>query len=123
GDGHDRVDLLDEIRSTEFAGVTGVGSGGAMKAWVVDRSGPITTGPLAPVERPVPEPGPGEIRVRVIACGVCRNDLHLAEGDLPPRRPATIPGHEVVGTVDAVGAGASRFHIGQRAGIAWLRWT
>jgi propanol-preferring alcohol dehydrogenase len=94
-----------------------------MKAWVVDRPGPITTGPLAPVERPVPEPGPGEIRVRVIACGVCRTDLHLAEGDLPPRRPATIPGHEVVGTVDAVGAGASRFHIGQRAGIAWLRWT
>jgi alcohol dehydrogenase, propanol-preferring len=90
---------------------------------VVDTPGPMATGPLVAVERPVPEPGPGEIRVRVIACGVCRTDLHLAEGDLPPHRPATVPGHEVVGTVDALGAGTSRFHVGQRAGIAWLRHT
>jgi propanol-preferring alcohol dehydrogenase len=94
-----------------------------MKAWVVDTPGPIVTGPLVVVERPVPEPGPGEIRVRVSACGVCRTDLHLAEGDLSPHRPATIPGHEVVGTVDALGPGASRFQVGQRAGIAWLRHT
>ena len=94
-----------------------------MKAWVVDTPGPIATGPLVVVERPVPEPGPGEIRVRVSACGVCRTDLHLAEGDLPPHRPATIPGHEIVGTVDALGPGASRFQVGQRAGIAWLRHT
>ncbi|HKX70723.1 MAG TPA: alcohol dehydrogenase catalytic domain-containing protein, partial [Acidimicrobiales bacterium] len=71
----------------------------------------------------MPEPGPGEIRVRVSACGVCRTDLHLAEGDLTPHRPATVPGHEVVGTVDAVGAGCRRFAPGQRAGIAWLRHT
>jgi propanol-preferring alcohol dehydrogenase len=83
----------------------------------------MATGPLVAVERPVPEPGPGEIRVRVTACGVCRTDLHLAEGDLAPHRPATVPGHEVVGTVDALGAGTSRFRIGQRAGIAWLRHT
>jgi propanol-preferring alcohol dehydrogenase len=94
-----------------------------MKAWVVDTPGPIATGPLVAVERPVPEPGPGEIRVRVSACGVCRTDLHLAEGDLAPHRPSTVPGHEVVGTVDALGAGASRFHTGQRAGIPWLRHT
>ncbi|MGH9216209.1 MAG: zinc-dependent alcohol dehydrogenase family protein [Acidimicrobiales bacterium] len=94
-----------------------------MKAWVVDTPGPMATGPLVAVERPIPEPGPGEIRVRVIACGVCRTDLHLAEGDLAPHRPATVPGHEVVGTVDALGAGTSRFHMGQRAGIAWLRHT
>jgi alcohol dehydrogenase, propanol-preferring len=94
-----------------------------MKAWVVDRPGPIATGPLVAVDRPAPEPGPGEIRVRVMACGVCRTDLHLAEGDLAPHRPATVPGHEVVGTVDALGAGTSRFRIGQRAGIAWLRHT
>jgi alcohol dehydrogenase, propanol-preferring len=94
-----------------------------MKAWVVDTPGPVATGPLVAVERPIPEPGPGEIRVRVIACGVCRTDLHLAEGDLPPHRPATVPGHEVVGTVDALGAGTSRFRVGQRAGIAWLRHT
>ena len=94
-----------------------------MKAWVVDTPGPMATRPLVVVERPAPHPGRGEIRVRVSACGVCRTDLHLAEGDLPPRRAATIPGHEVVGTVDALGAGARRFRIGQRAGIAWLRST
>ena len=94
-----------------------------MKAWVVETPGPIATGPLVAVERPIPEPGPGEIRVRVVACGVCRTDLHLAVGDLPPHRPSTVPGHEVVGTVDALGAGASRFQMGQRAGIAWLRHT
>jgi alcohol dehydrogenase, propanol-preferring len=94
-----------------------------MKAWVVDTPGPIATGPVMVVERPVPEPGPGEIRLRVSACGVCRTDLHLAEGDLPPHRPATIPGHEIVGTVDALGPGARRFQVGQRAGIAWLRHT
>ena len=85
--------------------------------------GPVDAGSLVAVERPVPEPGAGEVRVRVSACGVCRTDLHLAEGDLAPRRPSTVPGHEVVGRVDAVGSGASRFAVGDRAGIAWLRWT
>jgi propanol-preferring alcohol dehydrogenase len=94
-----------------------------MKAWVVDTPGPMATGPLVAVERPAPDPEPGEIRVRVSACGVCRTDLHLAEGDLPPHRAATVPGHEVVGTVDALGAGSRRFRVGQRAGIAWLRST
>jgi alcohol dehydrogenase, propanol-preferring len=94
-----------------------------MTAWVVDTPGPLATGPLAAVERPVPVPGPSEIRLRVSACGVCRTDLHLAEGDLPARRAATVPGHEVVGTVDAVGDGCRRFAVGQRAGIAWLRHT
>jgi propanol-preferring alcohol dehydrogenase len=94
-----------------------------MRAWVVDAPGPMAGGPLARVDRPVPEPGPGEIRIRVAACGVCRTDLHLAEGDLPPHHPAMIPGHEVVGTVDALGAGCIRFDRGDRAGIAWLRST
>jgi propanol-preferring alcohol dehydrogenase len=75
------------------------------------------------VELPVPEPSPGEVRVRVLACGVCRTDLHLAEGDLLPRRPRTVPGHEVVGLVEARGAGADRFAVGERIGIAWLRGT
>jgi propanol-preferring alcohol dehydrogenase len=92
-----------------------------MRAWVVGRPGPIDTAPLVQVERDRPEPGPNEIRVRVTACGVCRTDLHLAEGDLPPRRPATIPGHEIVGVVDAVGVGCTRFAVGDRAGIAWVR--
>jgi propanol-preferring alcohol dehydrogenase len=59
----------------------------------------------------------------VLACGVCRTDLHLAQGDLPPRRPATVPGHEIVGRVDALGDGAERFALGDRVGIAWLRHT
>ena len=94
-----------------------------MRAWVVGRPGPIDTGPLVAVDRPVPEPGPGEIRVKVTACGVCRTDLHLAEGDLAPRRPGVIPGHEVVGVVDLAGEGCSRFRPGDRVGIAWLRRT
>jgi propanol-preferring alcohol dehydrogenase len=75
------------------------------------------------VDRADPVPGPGQLRVRVSVCGVCRTDLHLAEGDLPPRRPDVIPGHEIVGTVDAIGPGASRFTLGARVGIAWLRRT
>jgi propanol-preferring alcohol dehydrogenase len=94
-----------------------------MEAWVVGTPGPMAGGPLTRVEREMPDPGPGEVRVRVSTCGVCRTDLHLAEGDLPPHRPATVPGHEVVGTVDALGAGCRRFAIGDRAGIAWLRRT
>jgi len=94
-----------------------------MQAWVVQRPGPIETGPLRAVERDMPEPGPAEVRVRVRACGVCRTDLHLAEGDLAPRRPATVPGHEIVGTVDAVGTAAARFAVGDRIGVAWLRGT
>jgi propanol-preferring alcohol dehydrogenase len=61
--------------------------------------------------------------VAVTACGVCRTDLHLAEGDLAPRRPGVVPGHEIVGRVEAVGPGATRFGIGDRVGIAWLRGT
>ena len=94
-----------------------------MQAWMVQRPGPIETGPLRAVEREVPEPGRDEVRVRVRACGVCRTDLHLAEGDLAPRRSATVPGHEVVGVVNAVGTGSSRFAVGDRIGVAWLRGT
>ena len=98
-------------------------AGDTMRAWIVAAPGPIDGDPLRLVELPVPEPGPGEVRVRVTHCGVCRTDLHLAEGDLPPHRPNTVPGHEVVGTVDALGPGSSRFGMGARVGIAWLRWT
>jgi propanol-preferring alcohol dehydrogenase len=75
------------------------------------------------VKSDLPEPGPGQLRVRVVCCGVCRTDLHLAEGDLPPRRPAVTPGHEVAGLVDASGEGASRFAVGERIGVAWLGAT
>lgn len=94
-----------------------------MDAWWVERPGPIAGGPLRRGELADPEPGPGQVRVRVSACGVCRTDLHLAEGDLAPHHPRTIPGHEVVGTVDRVGPGARRFSLGDRVGIAWLAHT
>ena len=94
-----------------------------MRAWVVRRPGPIDGHPLRLVERAVPEPAAGEVRVRVRTCGVCRTDLHLAEGDLTPHQPAVVPGHEIVGTVDACGQGTSRFTLGERIGVAWLRKT
>src|SRR5690606_19770746 len=65
----------------------------------------------------------GEVRLSVSACGVCRTDLHLTEGDLPPRRPGVVPGHEVVGVVTERGPGAERFALGDRVGVAWLRST
>jgi alcohol dehydrogenase, propanol-preferring len=80
-------------------------------------------GTLRRAERPVPEPGPGEVLVAVSMCGVCRTDLHVRDGDLPPHRVPVVPGHEVVGTVAAVGEGVGRFAEGDRVGIAWLRHT
>lgn len=94
-----------------------------MQAWVVDTPSAIDAGPLRRVERARPEPGAGQMRVRVTCCGVCRTDLHLAEGDLPPHGPAVTPGHEVVGVVEARGPGASRFRLGERVGVAWLART
>jgi alcohol dehydrogenase, propanol-preferring len=94
-----------------------------MRAWVVHEPGPMASGPLRMVERDVPAPGPGELLIRVLACGVCRTDLHLAEGDLPPRAPDITPGHEVVGEVVAAGPGAARFTAGDRVGVAWLAGT
>jgi alcohol dehydrogenase, propanol-preferring len=91
-----------------------------MLAWVVDNPGDIDAGPMARVEREVPEPGPGQVRVRISTCGVCRTDLHLAEGDLPPKRQRVTPGHEIVGVIDKCGDGAERFSVGQRVGIPWL---
>jgi alcohol dehydrogenase, propanol-preferring len=94
-----------------------------MRAWVVHEPGPIATGPLRLIERPVPEPGPGELLIRVVRCGVCRTDLHLSEGDLKPKAPDVTPGHEVVGEVVAAGPGAVRFGPGDRVGAAWLATT
>lgn len=92
-----------------------------MRAWVVQPD--VGHRGLHLVERGVPRPADGEILVRVESCGVCRTDLHLADGDLAPRAPATVPGHEVVGSVVAVGAQATRFATGNRVGVAWLAGT
>jgi len=97
--------------------------GERMKAMVVTTPAPIEQKPLELVELPIPPPGPGEILVRITACGVCRTDLHVVEGDLPPVRPRVVPGHQVVGRVEACGGGATRFRLGERVGIAWLRQT
>jgi propanol-preferring alcohol dehydrogenase len=72
---------------------------------------------------PVPVPGAGELLVRVLACGVCRTDLHVTEGDLPVHRPAVVPGHEVVGEVAGLGDGVDGWRVGDRVGVAWLRST
>ena len=94
-----------------------------MLGWQVVDPGPIDSHPLRLSEIPMPLPGPGELRVRVSVCGVCRTDLHVAEGDLPVHHSQVVPGHEVVGVVDALGAGSVRFDVGKRVGIAWLRHT
>lgn len=94
-----------------------------MKAWWVEAPGPIASGPLRMGQRPDPSPGPGEVLLSVRACGVCRTDLHLAEGDLRPRSARRVPGHEVVAEVVGLGAGSTRFRLGDRVGVAWLART
>lgn len=94
-----------------------------MKAMLLAERGAIESSPLVRTDLPDPSPGPGEIRVKVSACGICRTDLHVIEGDLPPIRTPLIPGHQVVGTVDAAGEGAARFSPGTPVGIAWLAGT
>lgn len=92
-----------------------------MKAMVVERIAPIETSPLRWAEVPDPEPGPGEIRVAVRTCAICRTDLHVIEGDLPSAGLPRVPGHQIVGVVDALGPGCRRFNVGERVGVAWLR--
>jgi len=94
-----------------------------MKAMTVNIPGAIEEHPLAMVDIARPKPSANEILVRVKTCGVCRTDLHVSEGDLPVHREHVIPGHEVVGVVEALGAGCSRYKVGDRVGIAWLRET
>ena len=94
-----------------------------MRAMLLRQTEPIENRPLELVEVPDPEPGPDELRIRVHTCAICRTDLHVIEGDLPPAKRPVIPGHQVVGTVEKFGPSTQprRFHLGQRVGIAWLR--
>ncbi|HNM84200.1 MAG TPA: zinc-binding alcohol dehydrogenase family protein [Mycobacterium sp.] len=97
-----------------------------MTAWQVHRPGPVASTPLRRVTTEVPPPAPDELLVAVRACGVCRTDLHVAEGDLAVHRADVVPGHEVVGEVVQLGAGLgadSGFAVGDRVGVAWLRHT
>jgi propanol-preferring alcohol dehydrogenase len=94
-----------------------------MRAMVLAAQAPLHTSPLSLRDLPIPEPAPEEVRVRVRACGACRTDIHVVEGDLTARRLPLVPGHQVVGTIEALGRAATRFRIGDRVGIAWLRST
>jgi len=94
-----------------------------MKACVLLAPAQVETNPLKFEDVAIPEPGPDEILVRVHSCGVCRTDLHVTEGELPPRKSPIIPGHQVVGVVERPGANAHRFARGTRVGIAWLHRT
>ena len=94
-----------------------------MKACLLHSTAPVETNPLVFTDTPTPRPGKGEVLVRVRACAVCRTDLHVIEGELPPRKSPLIPGHQVVGTIAELGEGAHRFPLGARVGIAWLHHT
>jgi len=94
-----------------------------MKACVLRGPAAIETNPLEYAEVATPQPKAGEVLVRVRACGVCRTDLHVIEGELPPRKSPLIPGHQVVGVIEKRGEGARRFAAGARVGIAWLHRT
>ena len=88
-------------------------------AMILDAPG----GPLRAADLPVPEPAAGQLRIRVNACGVCRTDLHVIDGELPHPKLPLVLGHQIVGTVDALGPGATRFSRGDRVGVPWLGWT
>ena len=90
-----------------------------MQAMVLKKPGH----PLEWTDLPDPLPGPGEIRVKVAACGICRTDLHVIEGELKPRKSPITPGHQVVGVIEAIGEGVEQHKVGARVGIAWLHST
>jgi propanol-preferring alcohol dehydrogenase len=94
-----------------------------MKAMVLEKSGRVETSPLRWMELPDPQPGPGEVRLKVRCCAICRTDLHVIEEELPPQKRPVTPGHQIVGIVDRLGQGCRRLRIGQRIGVAWLRHT
>ena len=94
-----------------------------MRAWVLEKQAPIEERPLELKEVHTPNPGPPEVRIKNVACGVCRTDIHVAEGDLPLKKSPLVLGHEVVGIVDKIGERVNNFKIGDRAGIAWLNST
>ncbi len=91
-----------------------------MHAMAVVAPGPIETHPLHSLDLPTPQPAQGEVLIRVEVCGVCRTDLHVAEGDLPAQRSPVIPGHEIVGSVIRRGANVQHLREGDRVGVAWL---
>jgi len=94
-----------------------------MRAAVLHQTGSIGTRPLHIEDLPVPEPGPDQVLLKVEACGVCRTDLHITAGELPPLRDSVTPGHQIVGRVERLGAHVSSIQVGARAGVSWLGGT
>src|SRR5689334_20155906 len=94
-----------------------------MKAAVLNSHAPVETNPLALSQLPIPQPKAGEVLVRVTACGICRTDLHVVEGELPPRKRPVIPGHQIVGVIEALGGSVDSHGVGARVGVAWLHHT
>ena len=94
-----------------------------MKAMTLKETRPVEEEPLVMVEIDDPIPGPKEVRIKVLTCGVCHTDLHIVEGELPLKKLPIIPGHEIAGVVDATGEEVTRFRRGDRAGVAWLNST
>lgn len=94
-----------------------------MKAMVLSRTDDVSGSPLELRDCPAPEPGPGQVLVKIHVCGVCRTDLHVVEGELPDIKLPLIPGHQAVGTVERLGAAVKDLQIGERVGIAWLQGT
>jgi propanol-preferring alcohol dehydrogenase len=106
-------------RSCHFTNI----SGKKMKAWLLDKPAPVTASPLRIADVTTPVPSNDEVLIRVRACGICRTDLHVVEGELPVHRSPLIPGHQIVGTVTSVGSNVEGFSNGDRVGVAWLNRT
>ena len=94
-----------------------------MKAWILEKQSKIEDKPLKLTDRPLPHPDHREIRVKVQVCGICRTDIHIAEGDLPLKKSPVILGHEIIGVVEKTGKGVRRFQPGDPVGISWLHST
>src|SRR2546428_13966291 len=90
-----------------------------MRAMVLEKAGE----PLQAMRIPEPEPGPEQVQIQVRACGVCRTDLHVVDGELKDAKLPLVPGHEIVGVVTATGSGVEGFKMGDRVGVPWLGWT
>src|SRR5262245_37619481 len=94
-----------------------------MEAWLLERPRLVGEGPLVRVEIPVAKIGERDVLIRVAACGVCHTDLHIVEGEIPLPKLPVVPGHQIVGRVERVGARVTRFRVGDRVGVPWLNWA
>src|SRR5512147_2703217 len=94
--------------------------GGSGRVMLLEHGAPVANGPLRLVEREPESPGPGMLLLRVAACGVCRTDLQLCEGDIALHKRPVVPGHQIVGRVEAIGTDVEGWSVGDRAGVAWL---